>query len=58
MSVLCGILKKYADRINTKYVVEIWYRIAWNQLPHLIPQGSGRVDGAILLPAGRGNKMY
>jgi len=43
--------KKYADRINTKYQIEaeIWYRIAWNQMPHLIPHGSRHMDGAILL---------
>jgi len=46
--------KKYADRINTKYAAEICenmvgaYRIAQNQLPHLV-QGSGHMDGAIML---------
>ena len=30
--------KKYAD-LNSKHVAEIWYRIVWNQLPHLVPQG-------------------
>ena len=42
-------LKKYVDRINTKYAAEIWYRIAWNQLTRLVPQGSGHINGAILL---------
>jgi len=42
-------LKKYVDRINTKYMVEIWYRIALTQLAHLVPQGSKHMDGAILL---------
>ena len=41
--------KKYADRIKTKYAAEIWHRIAWNQLPHLVPQGSRHKDGAIQL---------
>ena len=50
--VLCGILLKYEDRINAKYAAEIWYRIAWNQLTHLVPQGSGHMDGAILLATG------
>ena len=51
MSVLCGILLKiiYADRTNAKYAAEIWYKIAWNQLPRLVPQGSGHLGGAILL---------
>ena len=40
---------KYVDRMNAKYMAEIWYKIAWNQLPHLIPQFSGHIDGAILL---------
>ena len=42
-------VKKNADCINTKYAVEMWHRTAWNQLPHLVPQGSGHMDGAILL---------
>jgi len=45
-------LKKHADRINTKYAAEICGNVAQNclnQLPHLVPQGSGDVDGAILL---------
>jgi len=29
--------------MQTTNVAEIWYRIAWNQLPHLIPQGSGHM---------------
>jgi len=57
MSVLCSIYKKYADCINTKYAAEIWYRIAQNQLPHLVPQGSGHMDGAYCWqPDGRGNE--
>ena len=35
--------KKGADCINTRYAAEIWYRIAWNQLPRLVPQGSRRM---------------
>ena len=34
--------------MRQKYA-EMWYRIAWNQLPHVVPQGSGHMDGAILL---------
>jgi len=45
-------VKKYADRKNTQYSAEIWYRNARHQLPHLIPQGSGHMAGAILLATG------
>jgi len=44
--------KKYADHINTKYAAEICGNMVQNclnQLPHLVPQGSGHMDGAILL---------
>jgi len=37
MSVLCGI------------AMEVWHRIAGNQLPHLVPRGPGHTDGAIRL---------
>ena len=40
---------KYADRINAKYAAQIRYKITWNRLPHLFSQGSGLMNGAILL---------
>ena len=46
----CAAIFKYADSINMKHAMEMWYRIAGNQLPHLVPQGSGHMDGAMLLP--------
>jgi len=53
VSALRGIYKeKYVDRITTttrQKCAEIWHRIAGNQLPHLVPQGSGHTDDAILL---------
>ena len=44
---------KYADCINAECAAEIWYEIAWNQLPHLDPQGSRHMDGAILFATRR-----
>jgi len=51
-------LKKICGLHNTKYAAEIWYRIAWNQLPHLVPLGTGHMNGAICCwqQDGRGTK--
>ena len=45
--------KEHADRMNTKYAAEICGNVVQNCLkptvPHLVPQGSGHMDGASLL---------
>jgi len=51
-----------AETPNMRQIyAEIRYRIAWNQLPHLVPQGSGHVDGAFCScwqPDGWGNELW
>ena len=48
---------KYADHINTKYAVEIWYELRQTNYP-IVSQGSGQMDGAILLAIRYDTRCY